>query len=49
MKLGRGLAVMFWFVVFGGIGLLAPWLGGELMTKEFNLLIAFIVAWCNDD
>ncbi len=49
MKIGRGLAVLFWFAISSAISHSAPLLGGEPFTNEFCLLMALTVAWCNDE
>jgi hypothetical protein len=49
MKLGRGLAVMFWLIPVYTLDFIGLFFGFEINSAETNILLAFILAWCNDE
>jgi len=49
MKLGRGLAVIVWLVPVYIMDFISLFFGGSWNSTEFNLLLAFVLAWVNDD
>ena len=49
MKLGRGLAVIFWLITVIALDFIGTLMGGDLNSFESILLLAFIIAWCNDE
>ena len=49
MKLGRGLAVIFWIMPVYALDFIGLFFGLEMNSAETNILLAFILAWCNDE
>ena len=49
MRLSRSLSVIVWLVPVYGLDFIGVALGFELSKPEVNLLVAFIIAWCNDE
>ena len=49
MKLGRGLAVILWFILVGVTNTLVFTLAGTHISFEAVLISSFILAWCNDE
>ena len=49
MRLGRGLAVIVWLVPVYALDFISLFFGGSWNPPELNLLLAFVLAWCNDE
>ena len=49
MKVSRGLAVIYWLVPVYALDFLGVAFGYGINAPEVNLLLAFVLAWCNDE